>query len=85
LKTTLTFEISVVANQYGISTNEILQFIAEDWIQPLDSQGLIFDEDDIARLQLIMDLKNDFGVNDESVPIILHLVDQLKLIHSQQF
>jgi chaperone modulatory protein CbpM len=34
-------------------------------------------EIDLARVQLIKDLKVDFGVNDEGVAIILHLIDQL--------
>jgi chaperone modulatory protein CbpM len=32
---------------------------------------------DIARACLIRDLKTDFGVNDEGIDVILHLVDQL--------
>ena len=32
---------------------------------------------DLARAQLIRDLREDFGVNDEGVSVILHLVDQM--------
>jgi chaperone modulatory protein CbpM len=32
---------------------------------------------DVARAHFIRDLKADFGVNDEGVDVILHLVDQL--------
>jgi chaperone modulatory protein CbpM len=38
---------------------------------------MIFSDIDVARAHLIRDLKGDFGVNDEGVDIILHLVDQL--------
>ena len=34
-------------------------------------------EIDIARARLIHDLKNNIGVNDEAVPLILDLIDQL--------
>jgi chaperone modulatory protein CbpM len=37
---------------------------------------LTFSDADIARAQLIRDLKNDLGVNDEGVGVILNLVDQ---------
>jgi len=37
----------------------------------------LFSEADLARAWLIQDLKVDFGVNDEGVAIILHLLDQL--------
>lgn len=77
MKTIITFKITEVADLYRVETNEITRFINEEWIQPIDPDNLLLDEDDIARLQLILDLKNQFGVNDESVPIILHLIDQL--------
>ena len=59
-----------------------MEFINEEWITPLDPMNLIFDEDDVIRIQLITELKEHLGVNDEAIPIILHLVDQLHLLHS---
>ena len=47
---------------------------------PKELDRLGFDEEDLARIQLIQELREDFGVNDEAVPIILHLIDQLNLI-----
>jgi chaperone modulatory protein CbpM len=32
---------------------------------------------DLARAQLIRDLREDIGVNDEGVSVILHLLDQV--------
>ena len=32
---------------------------------------------DLARAQLIRDLREDLGVNDEGVAVILHLLDQM--------
>src|SRR5262249_12254478 len=32
---------------------------------------------DLARARLIRDLREDFGVNDEGISVILHLVDQM--------
>jgi chaperone modulatory protein CbpM len=37
----------------------------------------MFSDVDLARVQLIRDLRDDFGVNDEGVSVILHLVDQM--------
>lgn len=37
----------------------------------------LFSGIDVARAQLIRDLKTDMGVNDEGVTIILDLLDQL--------
>jgi chaperone modulatory protein CbpM len=49
--------------------------IEAGWIVPQANGGL--SEVDLARVQLIDDLKRDMGVNDEGITIILHLVDQL--------
>jgi chaperone modulatory protein CbpM len=38
---------------------------------------LLFSDTDLARARLIQDLRQDFGVNDEGIAIILHLLDQL--------
>lgn len=85
MKTTITFEISEAANQYGLNAEDILQFINYEWIQPIDPQKGLLDEEDIARIQLISELKEDLGVNDESVPIILHLIDQLNYLIYTRF
>lgn len=34
-------------------------------------------EADLARAQLICDLKDEFGINDEGVEVILDLLDQI--------
>ena len=53
-------------------------WIREEWLIPGESAGeLTFSDADIARAQLIRDLKNDLGVNDEGVGVILSLVDQV--------
>jgi chaperone modulatory protein CbpM len=50
-------------------------WIAEGWLLP--EGGTEFSEIDVARAYLIKDLKSDFGVNDEGISIILHLLDQM--------
>ncbi|MGB9392623.1 MAG: chaperone modulator CbpM [Xanthobacteraceae bacterium] len=53
-------------------------WIQEEWLIPSQSAGeLTFSDADIARAQLIRDLRSDLGVNDEGVGVILNLVDQL--------
>jgi len=53
-------------------------WVREEWLIPGQSAGeLTFSDADIARAQLIRDLKNDLGVNDEGVGVILSLVDQV--------
>jgi len=60
------------------STEELDIWIAEGWLAPTLSGGReTFMEIDLARAQLISDLRRDLGVNEEAVPIILDLVDQV--------
>jgi chaperone modulatory protein CbpM len=65
----------------GVPSEIIFRFIEEKWILPLEQKTPILDSEDVARVKLIWDLYNDFGVNDEAMPIILHLLDQLNRMH----
>jgi chaperone modulatory protein CbpM len=48
------------------------------WLLPQDEGGEpAYREVDVARAQLICDLRRDFGINDEGVTVVLDLVDQL--------
>jgi len=53
-------------------------WIAAGWIVPPQTDPEpIFSDIDLARAQLIRDLREDLGVNDEGVSVILHLIDQM--------
>ena len=48
------------------------------WLRPRESvSGREFSDIDLARARLIADLRNDLGVNDEAVAVVLDLVDQI--------
>ena len=66
--------------EYGLTHEVIQKFISEEWITPYDLDLLLFDDEDLARVGLICELKNNLGVNDEAMTIILHLIDQLNLV-----
>jgi chaperone modulatory protein CbpM len=53
-------------------------WIEEEWLIPVRAaQELAFTEMDLARANLIHDLKDKMGVNDEGLGVILHLLDQM--------
>jgi chaperone modulatory protein CbpM len=61
-----------------IEDNVLQEWVAAGWLIPGDDDGETnFSDLDLARAQLINDLKGDIGVNDEGVAVILHLLDQL--------
>jgi chaperone modulatory protein CbpM len=61
-----------------LNTSTLNAWIEAEWLAPVTGQKtFLFSEADLARAQLIQDLKLDFGVNDEGIAIVLHLLDQL--------
>lgn len=53
-------------------------WIKEEWLLPKESaEGWIFNELDLARANLIIDLRENMGVNDAGLEVILHLLDQM--------
>ena len=66
----------LVRTRLEIETLEV--WIKEEWLIPReDATGQEFSDADIARAHLIKDLKQDFGINDEGIGVILHLIDQV--------
>ena len=53
-------------------------WIEAGWLRPQGNQsGREFSDIDVARARLIGDLRGDLGVNDEAVPVVLDLIDQI--------
>jgi chaperone modulatory protein CbpM len=62
----------------GLQVQTLEFWLEQRWLIPQESSaGMTFSDMDVARARLIQDLKTGFGVNDEGVDVILHLVDQL--------
>jgi chaperone modulatory protein CbpM len=62
----------------GLQVQTLEFWLEQRWLIPQESSaGMTFSDMDVARVRLIQDLKTGFGVNDEGVDVILHLVDQL--------
>ncbi len=75
------YRIEEVAQIISVKQEVIIRFIENHWIEPVEFQSL--DDEDLARARLIADLTEDFGVNSEAIPIILHLIDQLHHVHGE--
>lgn len=63
----------------GLDRARVQAWIEAGWICPdsTPSERPQLSEVDLARAQLICDLQDDLGVNDEGVEVILDLLDQL--------
>ena len=62
----------------GLGTELLEVWVEAGWLAPgLHGDAWQFSEIDLARAQLVQDLRQDLGVNEEGIPIILDLVDQV--------
>ena len=69
--------------QVGIEQRTLLVWIDEGWLVPQrEIAGLVLSEMDAARARLIRDLRENVGVNDEGIGVILSLVDQVHGLRS---
>ncbi len=71
-------EIDVVCRMYEVEVRELERWIGEAWVLPARAQGVyVFEEVDVARVRLIVELKRDLAIDDTAMPVVLHLLDQL--------
>lgn len=71
-------EDELVATVGRIEVTVLRHWVELGWIVPEpDVSPMEFDEQDAARAHLICDLVYDFAMADDSVPVVLSLIDQL--------
>ena len=68
-----------VAEQLGtLSVAELRVWCEAGWVSPAKGEaGPVFDEVDLARIRLVCELRDDLGLEDEALPVVLSLLDQL--------
>lgn len=71
-----------ICQEFHLKEDDVEMFISEEWIKPFKDEGPVFDHEDVARIELICELRNDLDVNDEAIPIILNLLDQIHLLRA---
>ena len=74
-----TIDLQAFLETSRIERHVLEQWIERRWIVPPEqlSLNIALSEVDAARAVFIRELRADFGVNDEGVDLVLHLVDQL--------
>jgi chaperone modulatory protein CbpM len=62
----------------GLTQDELQRFIDAEWVRPIrQGNKPVFSELDVARIRLILDLRATMDVEEQSVPLVLSLLDQL--------
>jgi chaperone modulatory protein CbpM len=63
---------------------ELGRWVENRWILPEEEGGRwLFHEVDIARVELILEIRRDFAVDDEAMALVLGLLDQLYSLRRQ--
>ena len=61
-----------------VTPAEVELWVERAWIRPEGAPGhYLFHPIDEARAQLILELREDLHINDEALPLVLSLLDQL--------
>ncbi len=67
-----------VIAEVEVNDSDVSEWITQNWVLPIEEDGLLlFDEADLARVKLIVELRRDLEVNDEAIPVVLRLLDQV--------
>ncbi len=70
----------------GLKPEEIEQWIGNAWLRAEGAPGQYrFRDIDVARVRLIAELRHELGIDEEALPIVLSLVDQLYATRRQMY
>ena len=62
----------------AVDATELGRWIDSGWVRPEGEPGdWLFHEVDVARVRLIIEIRQDLALGDEAVPVVLSLLDQL--------
>ena len=67
---------------------EFIRWVERRWIVPerqdaAEAETWVFREVDVARIELILDLRREFAIDEEALPLVLGLLDQVYSLRRQ--
>ncbi|WP_145138451.1 chaperone modulator CbpM [Roseomonas gilardii] len=69
---------TVLQQVRGLDEQTLRRWIAQEWVRPARrGEDPVFEEIDIARLHLILELRDQMEVGETAMPVVLSLLDQL--------
>ncbi len=75
---------AVLREVRGLKAVELERWIEARWVRAERGQGgYVFHEIDVARLHLIVELRHEFLIDEEAMPVVLHLLDQVHALRRQ--
>ena len=71
-------EHEVIETVTELTLERVQVFVKQGWVRP-ESRGerVIYTDIDVARMRLICQLTDELSIDEEAVPMVLSLVDQV--------
>jgi chaperone modulatory protein CbpM len=68
----------------GLDRTELVRWVENRWVLPEHEGGhWHFREVDVARIELILEIRRDFAIDDEAMALVLGLLDQVYSLRRQ--
>src|SRR3954454_19084230 len=79
------YMISAVAEMYGIHPQTLRLYEREGLLKPSRTEGntRLYTDEDIKRLEFILNLARDLGVNMSGIAIILQMRERMEIMQAQ--
>ena len=62
----------------GVARDDVERWVGEAWVRPDGAPGAyLFRDIDVARVRLIVELRETLRLDEEALPVVLSLMDQL--------
>lgn len=75
--------IEEVARRASIHPELIARLVALGLVEPRDNRGQLFAPETVARVQRILRLRRDLGVNYNGIALVLDLLEQIEALETR--
>ena len=63
---------------HGLDPGELARWVENRWVLPeRRNETWFFHEVDVARVELICEIRHEFAIDEETLPLVLGLLDQI--------
>ena len=77
-------EMDLVARIEGFTVEELRYCVARGWVAPSAGDGSArYLEVDVARLRFVREMRFDLEIDEDAIPILLSLLDQLHTLRHE--
>ena len=74
----------LLLRMHGLERRELTRWVENRWVLPeRHAENWVFHEVDVARVELILDIRRDFAIDDEAMGLVLGLLDQVYHLRRQ--